>query len=192
MAKSRKRTKKDEKYFGKTEREWKEWGEEFGEQMKKLGKRFENKMERHKEWHDTFGIIGPLFKSIFVILFLAIGIWILNSVNFYLKSVFVFMVSNFFYMNIQWFFLSSLFFGYADYYLRRNPKTSWTFAPLIGSLRATFVIWILVSLFSLIGFYNGSNVLTNFVNFINENLQIVFVLLLLMSYISEFAKRRND
>jgi len=204
MAKKR----KQKKYAGKTEKEWRDWGEDFGkgidsgskkfsEGMERWGDDFGKHVERHgrrmeKEWKnwwfDAFGFVGPLLVSIIGIFFLAIGIWILNFVNFSLHSIFIFMLSNFLASNIQWFFLATLFLNYAKYFSRKY-EGYWIFSPMVNSLNIVYVVWILTSIFILIGVYTGVNILTNFANFLNDNLLGLFILFALIGYIFEFTKK---
>ena len=197
--------RKSKKYVGKTTKEWRDFGEEFGKQidkgsknfsenMENWGKNFGEHMERHgKRWEDrwfySFGYIGPLIGSIFGIIFFAFGIILLNFINMHLRSVFILMLSNFFSTNIQWFFLASLFFGYCNYFSRRYSKRIWIVSPIINSLRAIFVIWILVSIFILISVYTNVNVITNFSNFIYEGLLPILLMLILIGYLIEIIKK---
>ena len=196
MAK-KKTSKRTKKYAGKTEKEWRDWGEEFGKTMEKVGEDFGKHMEgRGKQlekkckgwWFYTFGFIGPLISSIIGILFLVIAIWFLNFANIHLFNSFISMLSDFLFSNIQFFFLASLFFGYCKYFSMRYEKNYWTVSPIVNGLNAIFVIWILVSMFIMVGAYTMTDIITNFSAFILRILWILFALFTLIGYLSEFAK----
>jgi uncharacterized membrane protein len=197
MARKRK-TSKVKKYAGKTEEEWREWGEEFGKQMEKLGESFGSHMERRGKklerkyrswWFETFGFIGPLIKSVIGIFFLAIGIFILNFINIYLSNSFIFMLSDFLFTYLPLFFWASLFFGYCKYFSRIHAKIYWTISPLVDSLNIVFVIWILMSIFIMIGAYTMTDIIENFSHFLIDNLFGLFILFAIIGYVIEFAKR---
>lgn len=188
--------RKVKKYAGKTEKEWREWGEEFGKSMEKVGEDFEKRMEergklkkRYRSWmFETFGFIGPIIGSIISIFILVIGIWILRTINMYLADAFISMLSDFLYSNIQLFFLASLFFGYCNYFSRRYAKNYRIFSPIVNSLNIVFVIWILASIFVLIGIYSWIYIFSDISYFLLRNLFILFIAFAVIGYILELEK----
>ena len=171
---------------------------EFAEEIEDLGKRFgmhieheTKKWEKEQDewWFRTFGLIGPLIGSIFGIVFLAIGIWILNLINLPLGSGFVLEISNFLFTNIHWFFAAFLFFGYSNYLSRRLPKTYWVVSPIISSTGVVFAIWISSWLLNLINIYANSNIITGVSNFLYLNLWGIFVVFLVLGYAIIFIKK---
>lgn len=196
----RRKISKAEKYAGKTEREWKEWGEEFGKQMEKIGEDFGEHIGRHGReterkyrswWFYTFDFIGPLISSIIRVIFLVIAIWFLNFVNIHLSNSFISMLSDFLYSNIQFFFLASLFFGYCKYLSMRYEQKYWIVSPVINGLNAIFVIWILASIFIMVGAYTMTDIITNFSYLVLRALWFLFALFVLIGYISEITKRMS-
>ncbi|MFH1229749.1 MAG: hypothetical protein V1678_04985 [Candidatus Aenigmatarchaeota archaeon] len=145
--------------------------DEFGEEVGKIGENFQRHAER--KYADTFGIIGPIIRSIAGIIFFSIGLWMLGIVSMYMPSVFVFDLSVFFYDNIGLFFAMSLLFNYADYvkYYRKYH----IILPLIGALKLTFVLWVIASVFSLTPLGTMSS-------FIFRNLAGIFILAALIGY----------
>lgn len=212
MAKKRKTQKRRpsvKRYAGKTEREWRDFGADFGkgidrgsksfsEGMEKWGEDFGRHMEEHgrkwetvhrKWWYERFGFMGPLLGSIVNIIFLSIGIWILNFINSFVLNVFISMLSSFFFTKIYWFFLASLFFGYCNYLSTRHPKGWWLVSPVVNSLNIVFVIWILASIFNLIGTYTSSIAITSFSNFVLVSLLALLSIFIVIGYIFEIVKK---
>jgi hypothetical protein len=190
------------RYAGKTEKEWRDWGAEFGkgidrgsknfsEGMERLGEDFGKHMEKHgkrmccRNWSETFGLMGPLIRSLVGIILLLIVIWILNFVSYSASSSFVFMLSNFLSINIPWFFLASFFFGYCDYLSLRNRRSYWLVSPIVNSLKVVFVLWILASILNLSGIYTGTSIIIEFSNFVLVSLPALFSVLVILGYAFE-------
>jgi len=196
---------KSKLYAGKTEREWRDWGENFGKGIDRGSRNFSEGMERWGEvfgkrmeergkkmenwWITTFGFIGPLFGSIINITFIAIAIIILNFLNYLALNTFIFMISNFLSLNIYLFFLASLFFGYCNYVSIRHPKNWWLIFPIVNSLNIIFVIWILASIFSIIGIYTEVAVITSFSTFVIVSLLALFSIFVIFGYVIEISKK---
>lgn len=196
MAKKRKSAKRSapkrkvKKYAGKTEKEWSEWGEEFGKQMENIGEEFEKHGKKYRSrWFETFGFIAPLIGSIAGLFFLIIGIWLLNAMNLYLMNAFISMLSDFLFTNIQIFFLASLFFSYCNYFSKRYSKNYWILSPLVNSLNIIFVIWILASIMVLVGLYTWVYIISDFSRFLLGNLFMLFIAFALIGYVFELLKR---
>jgi len=206
MAKKRKikpkKKRKVKRYAGKTEEEWRDWGEKFGKRMDKRGKEFAEEMEdfgkrfgiymeyKGKKWErewktwwfKTFGFIGPLIGSIFGIICVAVGIFVLNLINLPLGSGFISQVSNFLFTNIHWFFAVFLFFGYSDYFSKRYRKNYWMVSPIISSIGIVIVVWISIWALNLINTYVNSTLITSLSNFLYVNLWGIFVVFLILGY----------
>jgi len=204
-----KKPKKVKKYAGKTEEEWRNWGEKFGKNMEKRGKEFGKEMEEfgerfgkhmehrakkwEKEWRDwwfiSFGFIGPLVGSIIGIVFLSFGILVLRFINLPLDSGFISGLSTFILAKLHWFFAAFLFFGYSDYFSRRYSKTYWVVSPLINSIGAVFVIWVGTWILTIINNYAQSSLLAAVSNVLYENLVGIFFLFLIFGYIVVIVKK---
>lgn len=205
---ARKPKRKVKRYYGKTEKEWRDWGEmfgkfmeqrgkEFGEDIGDLGRRLENKFElRSKElekdmhdwWFKTFGFIGPLMGSIIGIVFISFGVLALNIINVPLGSSFISAVSNFLFRNLSWFFAFFLFFGYTDYFSKRFPRTYWIASPIAASIGIIITIWIAIWLLNLINVYSHSTLISFLSNFLFTNLGAIFVVTLVLGYVIIFIK----
>lgn len=211
MAKKPKKYPKREvkKYAGKTEEEWRDWGEKFGKRMEQRGREFGEEMEdlgerfgkhfehRAKEWKKecrdwwffSFGFIGPLIGSIFGIICLAFGIWILKFVNLPLNSNFISALSNFFITKMHWFFAFFLFFGYSDYFNKRYQKTFWLVSPVFNSVGIVIVIWVVTWLLNLINGFINSSAISFVSRFLYLNLTGIFFVFLVLGYAIVFIKK---
>jgi hypothetical protein len=205
-----KKPKKDvKKYAGRTEEEWRDWGEKFGKRMEKRGKKFGEEMEdfgermsKHFErrgkkwaeeskywWFGTLGFIGPLIGSIFGIICLALVVWVLKFINLPLNSSFITSLSNFILSKLHWFFAFFLFFGYNDYFSKRYSKTYWIISPITNSIGVVFVVWIAIWILNLINTFAGSAAISFVANFLYLNLAGIFFIFLVLGYAIMFIKK---
>jgi len=203
MAKKRKRKpKKKVRRYRKKEEDFGDWVEkrskEFAEEMEDIGKRFGIQIEREAKkwekeesewWFRNFGFIGPLIGSIFGLVFIVFGIWILNLINVPLRSGFISTISSFIFTNLHWFFAAFIFFGYSNYLSKRLPKTYWIISPFIKGVGAVFIIWISVWLLNIINIYADNSVIAHVSNFLYLNLWEIFILFLVLGYVIIFAKK---
>ncbi len=176
--------KKHKRYAGKTEERRKDWGEVFGKRMERTGKGMGKDW-----WFRTFGLIGPLIGSIFGIVCLSIGIWLLNLVNAPLASTFISSLSHILLANLHWFFLIILFFGYNDYFSRIYFKKYWMVSPIVNSVRIIIVIWVLLWILSLVNSNIGSSLLVSVSNSIYANLLIIFLVFAVLGYVFLIIKK---
>ena len=196
VKKSKRKLRKVKRYAGKTEKEWKEWGEEFGGQMEKLGKEFGRHIERRgKEWENewwwSFGLLGPFIGSIFGIIFLVFGLWLLNLINVFRIS-FISMLSSTVFANLHWFFAAFLFFGYGGYFSKKIGKDYWIFSPIISSIGIVFALWISTLVINLINFYANNSALAFVSNLLYSNLLAFFFLFLVLLYVAELINKSNE
>jgi len=198
----KKQKKKHERHKDFSNEEWRDWGEKFGKRMAKrgadfgeevsqLGERFGRHMEKEgKEWGHkrrnwwiyTFGLAGPFIGSIMGIIFLVIGIFILNFLNFFLGSGFIASVSNFLYTNIGIFFAIFLFSGYNEYLSRMHQRSYWTISPITTGISVVIAFWILAWVITLINTVPKIAILTTVSNFLFANLLAVFVIIFVLGY----------
>lgn len=182
------------KFGGRMGEQGRDFGEEFGELGERFGKRVKHKgREWKEEWEDwrsgTIGLILPLIGSIFGLIFLTFGIWVLNFINLSLKSYFITQVSDFLLLNLFLLFAFSLYFGYADYFHKRSRRNYWMFSPIVNALAAVFVIWISIFMLNLINFYAGNFFIELVVNFLRVNFVAIFVAFLVLGYAFELIKK---
>jgi hypothetical protein len=171
---------------------------EFAEEIEQLGRRLgmdiehaarRHERERGERWFRAFDMMGPLVGSIFGIIFLAFGLWVLSFINLSLGSIFISDISNFFFSNLHWLFAAFLFFGYSNYFLMRFPKTYWLVSPIIGSLGAVFVLWISVSVLKIINVYASSSFITAVSGFVYGNLWGIFFAFVVFGYAVIFFRK---
>ena len=172
--------------------------EEFAQEVGGIGKRFGKHMEhKTKEWEKkscdwwflTFGIVGPLIGSIFGIVFIAFGIWLLNSFNVPLGSSFISSFSSFLLGNLHWFFVIFIFFGYKDYFSKRFPKIYWTISPIFTSVGIVIFFFILIWVINLFNKFAGSSFLEFISGLLYANLFVIFLLFVVLGYIFIFIKK---
>jgi hypothetical protein len=197
--KPRRRTHTDYEEWGeKFGRRMEKQGRDFGEEVEELGERFGERMRYkgklwERDWEDrgleTFGLIWPIIGSIFMLIFLAFGIWILDFINLSVKSYFIFQVSSFLFSNLYLFFAFSLFFGYARYFRRRFRRIYWLLSPVVGSLRLIFLVWIFIFVLGLMNFYVGSTFIQIIADFLRANFAGIFIFFLVLGYAFEFMKK---
>jgi hypothetical protein len=185
----------------RSEEDFERWIEQrakdFAEEIEDIGKRFgseiEKKSKRHErhrhEWKfEVFGPIGPLFGSAAGIIFIAVGIWLLNLINIPLGSSFISTVSGFLFSNLHWFFIVSLFFGYNNY-LKRFSKGYWIIAPLMASIGIVIVAWVLGWAFGVVSNYTEASIFPQLSSVLSENLWGIFVLVLVLGYVIVFIQK---
>jgi len=211
MVKKQKRRihKKVKKYAGKTEEEWRDWGEEFGKTLAKRGKDFAEEMEnlsekfskraerRSKEfredwkfwWFKTFGFIGPLIVSIFGVVIISLGVLALKFVNLPLNSNFISALSNFIFSNLYWIFAAFLAFNYLEYFSKRYAKTYWMISPIIGSIGILVMIFVAVWILNFINIFAQSNFIFYFSNFLYTNMIGIFFVFLVLGYAVIFIRK---
>ncbi len=200
---AKKRKRKPKKYTRKKkEKDFGDWIEqkskEFAEEMEGIGKRFSVQLEREAKkwekeesewWFRTFGFMGPIIGSVFGLVFILFGVWILNFINLPLKNSFITAISSFIFTNIHWFFAIFIFFGYSTYLSKKLPKTYWIISPFIQIVGAIFIIWISIWFLNIINVYANNNVIAHISNFLYLNLWEIFLFLLILGYFIIFTKR---
>jgi hypothetical protein len=197
------------KYAGKTEDEWRDWGESFGKRLDRSGRQFAEEIDyiarrfrnhfddKGKEWEmkykgwwfRSFGFIGPLIGSVLGIIFLAIGILVLNLINASLGNGFIFSLTDFLQGNLHWFFGAFLFFGYSDYFFKRSPGFYRVISPIILGIGVVIVIWIVAGILNLINAYAQSSAIGVVSGFLYSNLFGLFVLFVALGYLVMIIKR---
>jgi hypothetical protein len=203
---ARKSRREERMYAGKTENEWRDWGERFGklmdqrgrefaEEIEDIGERFGRHMDRKSSkwekrckywWFSTLGFIGPLIGSILGIVFIALGIWVLDVINLPLSSSFISSLSSFLYRNLALFFAAFLFFGYSDYFSKRFPRAFWIISPITTALGIVILIWASIFILNLINATLNSSFISSVSNFLHANLSGIFVVAVVLGYIFLF------
>lgn len=189
---AKKRKKKEEKYYGKSEDEWREWGEEFGQRMGRIGEEFGRRMEKRGReweregrtwWYRTFGFIGPLIGSIFGILLIAIAIIALRILNVIFGSSFIAAIAGFLFTYLPLLFAISLFYGYNEYFSKRFWKHYWAVSPITTGVSIVIALWFAAWALNLLNTIPKSSVVTSVASFISINLWGFFAIFLVAGYV---------
>jgi hypothetical protein len=187
--------KKTKKYAGKTDKEWRDLGEEFGKQMDKVAVKFSDRMERAGRNHRLktkkqirndccYSVMTPLFGAAIQVFILAVGLWILRSINFLNISL----ITNFYLIitsNLHWFFAAFLVFGY-DKYAKKTQDNYWVVSPLFNSFRIVFSLWIVTLVIELINIYTFNSALSYLAIFFYSNTAKIFITFLILLYVAAF------
>jgi hypothetical protein len=184
--------------------EWKDWGEKFGKRMEKRGKDFGEeigqlgeKFGRHmgrrgeeykSQWFGAFGIVGPLIGSIFGIIALAVGIFVLNFVNLALGSAFISAISGFLFANIYLFFAIFLFGNYRDYFSRRY-ENFWVVSPITTGISIIIALWIFAWVVNLVSTVPQTQVLASVSSFLLSNLSSLIAIFIVLGYATVIIRR---
>lgn len=181
----RRRKKKEPTFYGKTEDEWKEWGERFGKEMEKKEWRFEGK----SWWYHHFGFVGPLIASIFGIIGIALAIIVLKLLNVVIGSTFIIAVANFLFTYLPLLFAISLFYGYNEYFSKRYWKNYWIISPLTTAVSVGIAIWIAVWVLNLLNTVPQSRTIASVANFLSVNLLTIVGIVLVAGYLIAFMNK---
>jgi len=114
-------------------------GERFGCEAEKQGKRFERKAR------STFGVFGPLISSIFGVVVLTIGLWLLGFVALASGMNVLHGIRSFFLANLGLFFILFLAFNYAEYFSKIWPRAYRPFSPLVTAAGIVVAVWVIAS-----------------------------------------------
>jgi len=171
----------------KKETELEKRAKDFAEEVEAIGKRFGKRMEKKgKEWEccgpKTFGFIGPLISSIFGIIVLCLGIWLLNWINIPTGSSFISRLTSFIFTNLHWFFAFFVYSNYTEYFSKKYSKSYWIISPLTTSIGIVIVIWISIMILNIINASVASSIILIASNFLYENLPGFFFLFLVLGY----------
>jgi phage shock protein C len=160
------------------------FAEEVSSLGEKLGMHIERKGDECNTWfHRTFGLVGPLISSIFGLVVLVLGVWAINFVNIPIGSSFLANIYLFLISNIGLFFLIFLFFSYTSYSSKVSPRSYRLFSPLVTTIGIAIGLWILSRAISISNISIGNRTLSDISFFIDRNLAILFVFILIIGYI---------
>ena len=173
--------------------------DDFEEEIEDLSDRFDRSIDRASErfeekYYSTFGVLGPFLFSLLNLVFLIIAIWVLDYMGQDLNSKVLLDTSEFLLEYIAMFFGFMLLFNYSSYLNKRfNDYFKWIY-PAISAVSITLVLWILANLYDIINNELNIVVLDDAVSSIEDNLLIIFLLILLLRYlvfISKESKRES-
>ncbi|MCX6820979.1 MAG: hypothetical protein NT016_03450 [Candidatus Aenigmarchaeota archaeon] len=205
---AKKRAVRREKRFGKTENEWREWGEEFGDSMAAIfggvrtsarraadkerdarrAERREVRWEWHEHWHHG-GVVGPIIAAVFKMVFFAIGAWLLGLFGSWAGSGFIIALGQLFMQNMPLFFISFLLSSYAraSRCCGGACKLVW---PAIHAASVSAGVWIFALLIDFVNSYTVVALLQVASEFLRANIAGIFLLAAFISYL--YALSRKD
>ncbi|MHA2063910.1 MAG: PspC domain-containing protein [Candidatus Thorarchaeota archaeon] len=152
-------------------------GERFGRRMEAKGKEWE------MGWHRTFGIFGPLIKSVFSLLILIVISMVLIIVNSIVSSPIFLNISTFIIVNAGFFFVLFLAFSYFSYFSRQYPKESRALSPLVTAIGIAIALWIVILVMGIANTTLEIPVLSNIALIIGNNLVWIFIAVIIIGYI---------
>lgn len=179
--------------------------DDFEEEIEDISDRFDRSIDRASErfeekYYSTFGVLGPFLFSLLNLVFLIIAIWVLDYMGQDLNSKVLLDTSEFLLEYIAMFFGFILLFNYSSYLNKRfNDYFKWIY-PTVSAVSIILVLWILANLFDIINSELNLVVLDEIVSSVEENLVIIFLLILVLRYLlfiskeskKESWKRRSD
>jgi phage shock protein PspC (stress-responsive transcriptional regulator) len=160
------------------------FSEEITSIGEKLGAHMERKGDECNAWfHRTFGLAGPLISSIFGLIILVLAVWALSFVNIPIGSQFLSNIYMFLVLNMGLFFLIFLFFSYTSYFSKTSPRSYMLFSPLVTTIGIAIGLWIVSRAIEISNISVGSQTLADISLFLDRNLAIIFVFILIIGYI---------
>ena len=160
----------------------------FKEDVHSAGRRFRERAKTKDLTSDswfyrTFGVMGPLFSSIFGLLVLVFFVWLLKNAAIFLNSSILFALHDFISANLEALFLILLLFSYISYLSRHHPKVYLPFSPITKALGITIFLWIVGGSIQAINTYKSVELLDIIASLINRSLFWLFAFFVFVGYI---------
>jgi len=170
---------------------------DFKDEVHTVGRKTHERVRKgdftYDNWfYRTFGVIGPLFSSVFGLLVLLFFVWILENSALFLGSNILFALHDFIYANMEILFLMLLFFSYTSYFSRHYPKIYLPLSPIVKAISATVFLWIVAGAIEAINLYKGNDVLNAIALFIDSSLPWLFAFFVFVGYIILILKLLID
>jgi len=189
--------KKDRKdlYAGRTEEEWRQWGEDFGKSLAKQGRDFGEEVaklaqgvgqsQKHRRFefiHSPFGALGPLLGAVVGSVFLALGIVILAWLNTLAGSIFIAAIVSFLSVNFPIFFVIYLYSGYRKYFAFRKPREYMMVSPVAIGISIIIALWIIAGLLGAVATAAGNSAVASAAGSLSSNLVGIFIAAVVLGY----------
>ena len=202
MARKKPRKAAPRKQSHPLEKGMEQFGKEMGALGERIGKRFD---ERHKTdgrrqespsgqkwrenwWHRTFGLVGPFVSSVFGLVIIALGIWLINFVNLPISSGFLIGITSFLTVNIGLLFLLFLFFSYTSYFSRHHSMGYRPFMPLAIAVSITAALWLVMNAVTIANISFGYDILAVTAFWMGRLLPVIFGLSVFIGYLALVIK----
>jgi len=156
----------------------------IGEELGGMGKRLETSGKDMQSWFDrTFGLMGPFLVSFLALIVLVLIIQLFKVTA--ESSPVTGEIGRFLSDTIALLFVLMLFFSYSAYFTRRYASSFRWVAPLCSALGLVLVVWILLELFQIFGFF-GVSFFESSGNWLLQNIVVLFILILVVGYLLFF------
>ena len=166
---------------------------DFEEEISRIGKGLERDMEKagrklEKRYYRRYGLLGPFLWSLATLIFLALAIWVFDSLGGTLDSFILAEIAAFIDRYLALFFVLSLFFNYTSYIFRYYPDRSRFISPPVKALGGVVTIWVLTEIFFILNTEFNISALDSLLILIQENLLGIFIFLTVVIYIAMIAE----
>ncbi|MBU0757768.1 MAG: hypothetical protein KKF44_06880 [Nanoarchaeota archaeon] len=145
---------------------------------------------RKKNKFSVFGLLWPIFTSMLSIILIVVLIFLIKILNFFIGSMFLSDIILFISGNMLLLFFISIISAYAGYFSRFR-MTLGAIVPLLTTIAGILIIYFIARLMMMINSYLLFDVLELIYGFIFRNIIVLFLGLLLISYLGymvELAK----
>lgn len=203
MAKRRaRRSTNGKKILGKTRKDWREWGEEFGKNMASLFGGMEKsaqratEREREKrtmrwEWHERWhhgGVVGPIISAIVELAFFAFGVWLLGMFGGWLGSAFITALAQLLSANMPLFFLAFITSSYARASMCCGAACRLVWPPVRAASFAVNV-WVFAMMLDFVNSYLLIGAFSATTTFLRANIVGAFLLAIFVGYTVALSRR---
>lgn len=166
---------------------------DFEEEISQLGKGLEKDMEKagkklERRYYRRYGLLGPFLWSLVTLIFLALAIWVFDSMGGTLNSFILTEIAAFIDQYLALFFVLSLFFNYTSYIFRYYPERSRFISPPVKALGGVVTIWVLTEMMFILNTEFNISALDSLLILIQEYLLGIFVFLTVVIYIAMIAE----
>ncbi|MGM0510661.1 MAG: PspC domain-containing protein [Thermoplasmatota archaeon] len=166
---------------------------DFEEEISQLGKGLEKDMEKagkklERRYYRRYGLLGPFLWSLVTLIFLALAIWVFDSMGGTLNSFILTEIAAFIDQYLALFFVLSLFFNYTSYIFRYYPERSRFISPPVKALGGVVTIWVLTEMMLILNTEFNISALDSLLILIQEYLLGIFVFLTVVIYIAMIAE----
>ncbi|KYK23803.1 hypothetical protein AYK24_00795 [Thermoplasmatales archaeon SG8-52-4] len=176
------------KHTKKTENKIEKKAEEFGRSIEKAGKRFESKIDNSikdfQKWYDNkFKLFGPLIWSFLGLIILRLIIIVMGRSG---DDIIVFGdIGDLLYSYLLIFF-GLMLLNFYNSYLNRIYKKQYRFIyPAISTISCIVTLWIISKILIKLDTHLEVPFLASIANFIDENIFVLFIVILVLSYCIE-------
>lgn len=161
-------------------------------------RRFKRRLLKNREywedlwedwWMKTFGFMGPLLKSVFGIIIIALFAAALHILNNVVSCGYIAAISGFLPANMMWFFIVFMFFYYTEYFSKTSPKIYWAVSPITNGVCAAIITWVVIWIINTANSYLPNAALAAASGTLHNLLPVIFLLPIVVGYLITFMKK---